>query len=61
VERVLSDWFAALLGTAVPVDALALFIEAEPGAPFAQYAVHQLQSAPAYQHAAETIDIEGAR
>jgi putative phosphonate metabolism protein len=61
VERVLSDWFAALLGTAVPVDALALFIEAEPGAPFALHAVHQLQSAPAYQHASETTDIEGAR
>ena len=61
VERVLSDWFAALLGAAVPVDALALFIEAEPGAPFALYAVHQLQPAPAHQRSAETTAIEGAR
>jgi putative phosphonate metabolism protein len=61
VERVLGDWFAALLGTDVPVDALALFIEAEPGAPFALHAVHQLRPALVRQHAAETTDTEGAR
>ncbi len=35
VERALGDWFAPLLGAAVPVDALTLFTEAGPGAPFA--------------------------
>jgi hypothetical protein len=53
VERALSDWFAALLGATVPVDALALFREDEPGAPFELHAVHRLQPAPA--------DSEGAR
>jgi putative phosphonate metabolism protein len=61
VERTLSDWFAALLGATVPVDALALFREDEPGAPFALHAVHRLQPAPAYQCAAESTDSEGAR
>jgi Protein of unknown function (DUF1045) len=46
VERVLTDWFAASLGITVPVDALALFTEAEPGAPFALQAVYPLQPVP---------------
>lgn len=46
VERALSDWFAASLGATVPVDALALFTETEPGAPFALRAVHPLRPAP---------------
>jgi putative phosphonate metabolism protein len=46
VERVLSRWFAASLGVSVPVGALALFTEAEPGAPFALQAVYRLQPVP---------------
>ncbi len=61
VERVLRDWFAPLLGANVPVDALALFTEAEPGAPFALHAVHHLQPASAHQRAAQPADSEGAR
>jgi hypothetical protein len=44
-ERVLRDWFAASIGAAVAVDALALFTEAEPGAPFWLRAVYPLQAA----------------
>ena len=46
VERVLGDWFAELLGADLPVDALGVFTEAEPGAPFELTAVHHLQPAP---------------
>ena len=61
VERALSDWFAGSLGAAVPVDVLALFTEAEPGAPFVLHAVHPLQPAPSPRSAASTTDREGAR
>lgn len=61
VERVLSDWFAELLGADVPVDALAVFAEAEPGAPFRLHAVHHLQPAPAQRRSAEATDSEGVR
>jgi hypothetical protein len=61
VERTLSDWFAGSLGAAVPVGALALFTEAEPGAPFVLHAVHSLQQAPSPLSAASTTDREGAR
>lgn len=61
VERVLSDWFAPLLGATVPVDALAVFTEAEPGAPFSLSAVHPLRPAAASRLAAEPTDREGAR
>jgi hypothetical protein len=61
VERVLTDWFAGSLGAAVPVDALALFTEAEPGAPFMLHAVHPLQHATSSMSAASTTDQEGAR
>jgi hypothetical protein len=44
VERTLNGWFAGSLGATVPVDALALFTEAEPGAPFTLQAVHPLHS-----------------
>ena len=47
VERVLRDWFAPSLGADVPVDALAVFAEAEPGAPFLLHAVHDLRPTPA--------------
>lgn len=43
VQAVLTRWFAASLGVTVPVDALALFTEAEPGAPFTLQAVHPLR------------------
>jgi Protein of unknown function (DUF1045) len=58
VERVLSDWFAPLLGATVPVDTLALFTEAGPGAPFALHAVYHLQPAPARRGPAEPADSE---
>ena len=45
VERAAREWFTPLLGADVPVDALALFTEAEPGAPFALHALHALQPA----------------
>jgi hypothetical protein len=60
VRRVLSDWFAPLLGASVPVDALALFTEAEPGAPFTLRAVHRLQPAPSHWQAAEPAGSQGA-
>ena len=61
VERTLSDWFAGSLGATVPVDALALFTEAEPGAPVVLHAVHPLQQATSPRSAASTTDREGAR
>jgi len=61
VERVLTDWFAELLEADVPVDALGVFTEAEPGAPFELSAVHRLQPAPARPRAAEPADSEGVR
>ncbi len=61
VERVLSDWFAPLLAADVPLDALAVFTEAEPGAPFELRAVHRLKPAPARQRPAEATDSEGVR
>jgi putative phosphonate metabolism protein len=61
VERVLTDWFAELLEADVPVDALGVFTEAEPGAPFELSAVHHLQPASARPRAAEPADSEGVR
>lgn len=61
VERTLTDWFAELLGADVPVDALAVFTEAEPGAPFELHSVHHLQPATVRRRSAETTDSEGAR
>jgi hypothetical protein len=61
VERVLSDWFAELVGADLPVDALGVFTEAEPGAPFELSAVHHLQPAPARPRPAEPADSQGAR
>ena len=55
VEATLTDWFAASLGATVPVDALALFIEAEPGAPFTLRSMHPLRPTES------TTDSEGAR
>jgi hypothetical protein len=59
VEAALNDWFAASLGATVPVDALALFTEAEPGAPFTVRAVHPLR--PQSGGPAPATDSEGAR
>jgi putative phosphonate metabolism protein len=52
VERALSGWFAGSLGADVPVAALAVFTEAEPGAPFLLHAVHPLQQVPSPKAAA---------
>jgi hypothetical protein len=46
VERALRDWFGGLLGASVPVEALALFREDQPGAPFVLHAIHRLQPTP---------------
>jgi putative phosphonate metabolism protein len=61
VERALSDWFAALLGADVPVDALAVFTEAEPGAPFELHAVHHLKPDHPQRRPGEPTDGEGVR
>jgi hypothetical protein len=61
VERTLNGWFAGLLGADVPVAALALFTEAEPGAPFWLHAVHPLRPAPSPQRAAHAVGSEGIR
>jgi hypothetical protein len=61
VERVLSDWFAELIGADVPVDALGIFTEAEPGTPFELSAVYHLQPAPARPRPAEPADSKGVR
>ena len=46
VEHALSGWFAGSLGADVPVAALAVFTEAEPGAPFLRHSLHPLQPVP---------------
>jgi hypothetical protein len=61
VERTLSDWFASSLGATVPIDALALFTEAEPGAPSELAAVHPLQPVPASLRAEPATEGEGSR
>jgi putative phosphonate metabolism protein len=64
VERTLNGWFAASLGATVPVDALALFTEAEPGAPFTLRAVHPLRPytrVPTTCVPTHATDSEGAR
>jgi putative phosphonate metabolism protein len=64
LERTLTDWFAPLLGAAVPVDSVAVFTEAGPGAPFALHSVHPLRPAPAARAAVartESARTESAR
>ena len=61
VERALSDCFAGVLGADVPVDALAVFTEAEPGAPFELHAVHHLKTGRPQRRPGEPTDGEGAR
>jgi Protein of unknown function (DUF1045) len=61
VERVLSDWFGALLGADLPVDALAVFTEAEPRAPFRLHAVHHLTAARPQRRPADPTPSEGVR
>jgi 2'-5' RNA ligase len=61
VESALNGWFAASLGATVPVDALALFAEAEPGAPFTLRSVHPLHSGVPTRAAGESTHSEGAR
>src|SRR5262249_36195348 len=60
VERALRGWFGASLGAAVAIDALALFTEEVPGAPFTLHSVYPLQPAPVFPaRAAGTADSEG--
>jgi Protein of unknown function (DUF1045) len=61
VERTLGGWLAAWLGVSVPVNALALFTEAEPGAPFALHAVYPLQPVPSSRRADAPAESEGTR
>jgi hypothetical protein len=61
VERALTDWLAESLGADVPVDALCVFTEAEPGAPFELRGVHHLKPIQAQQRRAEATDSEGVR
>jgi Protein of unknown function (DUF1045) len=61
VERALSDWFAGVLGADMPVDALAVFTEAEPGAPFELHAVHDLKPDQPQRRPGEPIDGQGVR
>jgi hypothetical protein len=61
VERVLSDWFAGFLGADVPVDALAVFTEAEPDAPFELDAVHHLKPDHPWRRPGQPTDGEGVR
>ena len=61
VERVLGDWFAESIGADVPVDALAVFTEAEPGAPFELHAVHHLKPDRPQRRPAEPTHTEGVR
>jgi putative phosphonate metabolism protein len=44
VERVLAAWFGDVTGGDVPLDALAICTEAEPGAPFELHSVHPLRT-----------------
>jgi hypothetical protein len=61
VERALSDWFAVVLGADVPVDALAVFTEAGPGAPFELHAVYHLKPDHPQRRPGEPTDREGVR
>ena len=61
VERTLTDWLAELLGADVPVDALCVFTEAEPGAPFELRDVHHLKPIEAHRRRAQATDSEGVR
>lgn len=59
VERALRGWFGPSLGATVAIDAIALFTEAGPGAPFTLHAVHPLRPAGP-ERAAGPADSEGA-
>jgi hypothetical protein len=61
VERTLGSWFAGCVGVTVPVDALALFTEAEPGAPFTLHAVYPLRPVPLARHSDAPAESEGSR
>jgi len=60
VRRVLTEWFAPLLGASLCVSALAVFTEAEPGAPFTLRTVHALQPTPSPKQATEPTGSQGA-
>ena len=61
VEAAVTDWFSGSLGATVAVDALALFTEEEPGAPFTLRSLHPLRPAPASAVTTHATDSEGAR
>jgi hypothetical protein len=61
VEHTLAGWFAGSLGATVSVDALVLFTEAGPGAPFERYSVHPLRPVRSAARADVTTDSEGTR
>ncbi|BDZ51428.1 hypothetical protein GCM10025867_36690 [Frondihabitans sucicola] len=61
VRETLTEWFAGGLGRPVAVDALALFTEAEPGAPFRLHSVHSLRSPARTRRTSGTLDHEGTR
>lgn len=54
VQQTLCTWFAGSLGRDIAVDVLAIFVEAEPGAPFELYAEHPLSRHPTRSTGATT-------
>jgi putative phosphonate metabolism protein len=60
VERTLDGWFGPLLGAPLRIDALAVFTEAAPGAPFTLHALHPLRPIPS-PPAASVTPSEGTR
>jgi len=54
----LTAWFADSLGRTIPLDAIALFTEAGPGAPFVLHSIHPLHTPPSVR-ASGAFDDEG--
>jgi hypothetical protein len=44
VRDTLTDWFTESLGESIVLDAVALFVEPEPGAPFELHSAHRLRA-----------------
>lgn len=65
VEAVLTEWFepwfSAVPDHTLPIDALALFTETEPGAPFELHSVHPLRPAAELLHPEPETLAEGIR
>lgn len=60
VEAVLAAWFSGSIGRTILVDALAIFTEPEPGAPFTLRSVHPLRASTTLLTAPATLP-EGIR